>query len=66
MATTITSWSEGLAKLTAPPRVTATKLPRGSTLGHPGDCAQQRRVLEATVALLEEDAPIPLLRLGEE
>lgn len=64
MATTLTSWS-GLIRRTAAPRVTATRLNRGSTLGEPGDRAQQRRVLEATLALLALDAPIKLVRLDE-
>lgn len=61
----MTSWSAKRAKLTAPPRVTATELPRGSTLGNPGDQAQQRRILEATLSLLEEDAPLPMVFLDE-
>jgi len=58
VATTMTSWSAGLATSIAPPRITITKLPRGSTLGMPGDAAQQRRVLEATLGLLAYDAPL--------
>ena len=61
----MTSWSAGLAIPTAPPRITITKLPRGSTIGMPGDQAQQRRVLEATLGLLEQDAPIKMVRLNE-
>ena len=61
----MTSWSAGLAIPTAPPRITITKLPRGSTIGMPGDRAQQRRVLEATLGLLEQDAPIKMVRLNE-
>lgn len=64
IATTLTSWS-GLIRRAAPPRATTTRLNRGSTLGQPGDDAQQRRVLEATLALLAQDAPVPLLRLDE-
>jgi hypothetical protein len=65
IAATMTSWSAGLATSTAPPRITITKLPRGSTLGMPGDYAQQRRVLEATLTLLEQDAPLEKVRLNE-
>ena len=65
VATTLTTWSAGLARLTAPPRYTASKLKRGSTLGQPGDKAQQRRVLEATLSLLAEDAPVEMVKLDE-
>jgi hypothetical protein len=64
IATTLTSWS-GLIRRALPPRATATRLNRGSTLGEPGNSAQQRRVLEATLSLLAQDAPVPLLRLDE-
>jgi hypothetical protein len=60
IATTLTSWNAGLTKLTRPPRAVYTRLNRGSTLGAPFDRAQQRRVLEATLALLAEDAPVEL------
>jgi D-proline reductase (dithiol) PrdB len=65
VATTMTSWSAGLATSVAPPRITITKLPRGSTLGMPGDAAQQRRVIEATLALLAYDAPLEKVCLEE-
>jgi hypothetical protein len=45
--------------------MTTTKLPRGSTMGMPGDHAQQRHVLDATLALLEHDAPLEMVRLDE-
>ena len=64
IATTLTSWS-GLIRRAAPPRATATRLNRGSTLGQPSDAAQQRRVLDATLALLAQDAPVKLVRLDE-
>jgi len=54
-----------VSRLTAPPRATFTRLARGATLGRPGDSAQQRRVLEATLALLAQDAPIEPLTLDE-
>jgi hypothetical protein len=38
---------------------------RGATLGRPHDAAQQRRILEATLALLAEDAPLEIVRLDE-
>ena len=62
---TLTSWSGALGKLTNPPRITLTKLPRGATMGNVGDKAQQRRVLEATLALLEQEAPLKAVRLSE-
>jgi hypothetical protein len=65
IATTLTSWNAGVSRLTAPPRATFTRLARGATLGRPGDSAQQRRVLEATLALLALDAPIEPVTLDE-
>jgi hypothetical protein len=61
----MTSWSGALGKLTNPPRITLTKLNRGATMGDIGDRAQQRRVLEATLALLEQEAPLKAVRLNE-
>ena len=65
IATTLTSWRSGITRLAGPPRATFTKLARGSTMGQPGDTAQQRRVLEATLALLAQDAPIEPVILDE-
>jgi hypothetical protein len=65
IATTITSWSASTMHATLPPRATVTRLNRGATLGEPHDVAQQRRVLEATLALLAQDAPVEILRLKE-
>jgi hypothetical protein len=65
IATTLTTWNAGVTRLTAPPRGTFTRLARGATLGKPHDTAQQRRVLEATLALLAEDAPVEIVRLDE-
>lgn len=48
-----------------PPRATFTKLARGATLGRPGDSKQQRRVLEATLALLAHAAPLAPVLLDE-
>ena len=61
----MTTWRDGVARLAKPPRVTFTKLPRGSSVGAPHDEAQQRRVLEATLALLGQDAPIEPVILKE-
>ncbi|NJK79545.1 MAG: hypothetical protein HC876_04535 [Chloroflexaceae bacterium] len=66
IATTLTSWNAGVTRLTMPPRATFTRLSRGSTIGRPGDTAQQRRILEATLALLAQDAPIDPVLLEEE
>lgn len=65
IATTLTSWNAGLTRVTKPPRATFTKLVRGATIGQPHNVAQQRRVLEATVALLSQDAPLAPVRLDE-
>jgi hypothetical protein len=65
IATTLTTWNAGVTRLTAPPRGTFTRLARGATVGRPHDAAQQRRVLEATLALLAKDAPVEMVRLDE-
>lgn len=65
VATTLTTWHYS-TKLTAPPRFTITRLARGASLGQPGDAAQQRRVLEATLALLSQDAPLEAVELDEQ
>ena len=65
IATTLTTWNVGITRLTAPPRGTYTALARGATIGNPHDVAQQRRILEATLALLAQDAPVELVRLDE-
>lgn len=65
IATTLTTWNAGVTRLIAPPRGTFTRLARGATLGKPHDTAQQRRVLEATLALLAQDAPVEIVRLDE-
>ncbi len=66
VATTLTSWNGGVTRLTMPPRATFTRLARGATLGRPGDPAQQRRVLDATLALLAQAAPLDPLQLDEQ
>lgn len=65
VASVVTSWLGSVTRLTKPPRATFTRLQRGSTLGHPGDAAQQIRVLRATLALLEQDAPLAPITLDE-
>ncbi len=65
VASTLSSWNAGVTRLSGPPRATFTQLPRGSTLGHPGDEAQQRRILERTLELLRQDAPLEPVRLDE-
>jgi hypothetical protein len=64
MATTLTSWNAGIARLTAPHRATFTRLARGATLGRPHDAEQQRCVLEATLDLLALDAPLEPVSLN--
>lgn len=66
IASTMTTWRDGVARMIKPPRVTFTKLPRASSVGAPHDIAQQRRVLEATLALLGQDAPLDPVVLAEE
>jgi hypothetical protein len=58
IVTTLTSWNKGRTRETAPPRALYTRLNRGATLGEPGDSAQQRRVIEATLNLLAQPAPV--------
>ena len=65
IATTLTSWNPGRTRPTNPPRATITQLNRGATLGKPHDTVQQRRVLEATLDLLAQDAPVEIVRLNE-
>ncbi|RMG88292.1 MAG: hypothetical protein D6712_03890 [Chloroflexi bacterium] len=65
IASTLTSWNPGRTRPTLPPRATFTKLNRGATLGRPHDVEQQLRVLRATLALLEQDAPQDYMRLDE-
>ena len=65
IATTLTSWNAGRTRITAPPRATYTKLNRGATIGKPHDIEQQMRILRATLALLEQDAPLEGVKLDE-
>ncbi len=66
IATTLTSWNAGRTRITMPPRAAFSRLNRGATLGEPGNPEQQRRVLEQTLALLAQDAPIEPVYLEEE
>lgn len=65
IATTITTWNAGRTRVTAPPRATFTSLNRGSTIGAPHNTEQQLRILDATLALLEQDAPLDYVKLDE-
>jgi len=65
IATTLTTWNAGRTRPTAPPRATFTQLARGATLGQPNNVTQQRRILEATLALLIQDSPLDIVRLNE-
>jgi hypothetical protein len=65
IATTLTTWSSAFTRKVLPPRATYTRLKSGATLGQPGDTAQQKRVLNATLALLSEDAPFDPVMLDE-
>lgn len=65
IATTLTSWNGGATRITTPPRATFTRLARGATMGRPDDTAQQRRILEETLALLAQDAPLNPVQLDE-
>jgi len=65
IATTLTSWNAGITRRLKPPRATFTRLAQGATMGQPHDHAQQKRVLEATLVLLAQDAPLKPKRLNE-
>lgn len=66
IASVVTSWNAGRTRITAPPRATFSRLKRGATLGEPHKVAQQRRILEATLALLAEDTPLKPIYLEED
>ena len=63
IATTLVSWNAGMTRPTKPPRALFTKTERGATLGAPHNAAQQRQILEMTLSLLAQDAPIDPVRL---
>ena len=65
VATVLTSWNANRTTIVKPPRAVYTRLSRGSTLGRPGDGAQQRRVLDVTLRLLASPAPIAPVYLDE-
>jgi hypothetical protein len=65
IASTLTTWNAGRARVTMPPRAIFTKLNKGASLGEPGDAAQQLRILKATLDLLAQDAPIKPIYLAE-
>ena len=58
IATVVVAWNGGRIRLVNPPRVLITRLQRGLAFGKPGGEAQQRRVLNAALGLLEQDAPL--------
>ena len=65
ITTVLTSWNARVVQKLQPPRASLTKLGRGVTLGHPGDEAQQRRVIERTLDLLEHPVTEEYLELAE-
>lgn len=65
IATTMTSWNAGIIQRIMPPHVVIIELPRGSSMGHPHHHSEQQNVLNATLALLSEEAPVPLVYLEE-
>ena len=65
VATVVVGWNGGRLRLLALPRTVVTRLARGVAFGRPGDSAQQCRVLEAALILLEKNAPLEPLYLDE-
>jgi hypothetical protein len=65
IATTIVAWNAGRIRLVSPPRALITTLPRGTAFGLPGDEAGQQQVLAEALALLTQDAPLPLKYLDK-
>ena len=65
IATVVVAWNGGRIRLVKPPRVVITRLARGVAFGRPDDGAQQRRVLNAALGLLEQDAPIEPVYIDE-
>jgi hypothetical protein len=64
VTTTIATWNGDRTWLTKPPRVLYAGTARGSTLGAPGNAAEQRAVIQAALALLERDAPLDPVVFG--
>lgn len=52
-------------EMLCPPRALYVPFPFGMPLGHPDDAAQQRRVLQALLALLDRPAPVLVDFTGE-
>ncbi len=65
IATVVVAWNAGLIRLVSPPRVVITQLARGMAIGRPGDVAQQYRILNEALDLLEQDAPHEPIYLDE-
>jgi len=65
IATTLTGWHAGFVRRPNPPRAIITQLAQGATLGQPHNAVQQRRVLDATLALLAQDAPLDIQTMAE-
>lgn len=65
IATVVVAWNAGLIRQVSPPRVVITQLARGLVFGQAGDVAQQRRVLNEALDLLERDAPLEPIYLNE-
>ena len=62
IATTCIILLRAIAEKVRPPRALCVPFPLGYPLGTPHDPEGQRRVIEAALALLEEEGPGPLIR----
>ncbi len=65
IATVIVAWNGGRVRLLSVPRLLITRLARGTVFGRPGDPAQQCRVLEMALSLLEKNAPLEPVSIKE-
>lgn len=65
IATSVTAWLGGRIRRVNAPRALVTELKRGTVYGAPGDHDQQRRVLQASLDLLEQEAPLDLVYIDE-
>ncbi len=65
IATVVVAWNGGGIRLVSVPRVVITRFQRGTVFGRPGDTNQQRRIVEAALALLKYDAPQKPVSLDE-
>jgi len=63
IATTISTNNGKYVKLTAPPRATISNQAPNCVLGAPHNHARQQQVLAATLALLEQDAPLEFIEI---